>query len=764
MRHRTTPTRHSEFTARAIVRVIAALIVTLWLAGFAPLVTLAQNDPSADGTPDASLPVEPATGSLTIHVYTCDAGAVDPVAVISAFTPDASCTEDLERVVALTVGGTAIEASSGTTLDVPEGAVTVVETSSGASAELTIAADAPAEAAVVFAAVTGADVSPTAGPTGTVRIEKHLCSAAIQSTDDLAALGDLQAQVLACPLITRPGDTGPNGAVNGNDADHPVDFDFTLTSGDPSDPRTASISGGDATFTPDQVCEADLGVDLDGDSQQTTCFDASNYAFADVAQGAVAVDELAPSGYRLGGASVKQDSGLPAPTVDVAAGRISLDTSGVDDATLLVFNFRDPIENRLTIVKHACAAGIANADDLAGLGGFDAQIAACPVITLPGDAGPDGSVSGGQVGFDFAVKGTDGAAQTILDATFVPNQLCESDAGIDLTGDGDQDDCLDASGYQYDNVAQGAGVIVREQALPEGYVFGAAQLDPSSSRASISNVDTAKGRVTLDTSSDGDVTLHVFNVVAPPPTPTATPTAIPTSTPSPSPTTTSTPTRTPIATPAPTRTPTPPPGPSTGSVRVIKLWCLADVAYTTGTALSPGQAAGPDQLGDETCIAGDASFEIDLYGSDPLPEFNVGGGGQLTYDGLPVTSTGSGPHTITELDSGASVDFDVEPGTVTRVIFLNYEVDEVVDEVVDDSVVDGSAIGDAAAVDDGTDSSSVSAGPNDDGAASVVNGEDLAETGAGGPPAGTNDNGVLLLELGALMIVTGYAALRRRRT
>ena len=107
---------------------------------------------------------------------------------------------------------------------------------------------------------------------------------------------------------------------------------------------------------------------------------------------------------------------------------------------------------------------------------------------------------------------------------------------------------------------------------------------------------------------------------------------------------------------------------------------------------------------------------------------------------LPVTDGSSGPHVITELYSGESTDFDIDPDTVTRVIALNYEVEETDEEDEEDEDYE----------EDYEDEEDIESG------------EDLAETGFG--PTGSPVDGGMVFMLGAMsiLVLAGAAGFRRR--
>lgn len=144
----------------------------------------------------------------------------------------------------------------------------------------------------------------------TVMIMKHLCNANIQSVADFVAVENkgaggkpggigtvpgLVATVLACPSIVRTADSYSPGAVASKTK---ANFNFTIND-------SAAMSGDltTAEFMQGKLCEDKVGLDANGDGKISadTCLDVSNYAFSNVAEGAVTVTETTPpDGSRFG--------------------------------------------------------------------------------------------------------------------------------------------------------------------------------------------------------------------------------------------------------------------------------------------------------------------------------------------------------------------------------------------------------------------------------------------------------------------------------
>lgn len=186
---------------------------------------------------------------------------------------------------------------------------------------------------------------------------------------------------------------------------------------------------------------------------------------------------------------------------------------------------------KLMIMKHACTeepvknqadfdaiVAKANGDEVTALA---LTVLACPTIVLTddGDAQTDG-VKNDPVDFDFTVTDSGGFEQTLADAEFVPQKLCETDIDRDANGDGNKtaDVCLDTSHYMFSDLAVG-DVTVVENSPPNGWKFGTMLLTPKALQpsgddaASGADFDAASSTVTLDLAGDTDnsVMLHIYN-------------------------------------------------------------------------------------------------------------------------------------------------------------------------------------------------------------------------------------------------------------
>ncbi len=338
------------------------------------------------------------------------------------------------------------------------------------------------------------------------------------------------------------------------------------------------------------------------------------------------------------------------------------------------------IPGQITITMHLCPSTIANRDGFDALGGFDQQMAACPSILLPGNSPVPGTTGGSAASFDLnmATGAADTAEnQTLANSIFTPGSRCETDAGFDLDSDGLLATCFDLSGYALDYAAIGA-VTISLGPLPPDSRLGAVGFIPGSGDELTLKRTSKEGVIELDTTGDDAVSLNVFLLstaaatqvpatATATPKPTKTPTPIPaTATATPKPTKTPTPVpATATATPKPTQTPTPVPQGS-GTLQATALFCTADIDATSLNVLPPGQEAGGADLGDSTCVGGNASFDLYRNGSY-VASISTGVNGVNSMSGLAV-----GSYTITNPKSGASSDASIANGTITRAILLSY--------------------------------------------------------------------------------------------
>lgn len=101
-------------------------------------------------------------------------------------------------------------------------------------------------------------------------------------------------------------------------------------------------------------------------------------------------------------------------------------------------------------------------------------------------------------------------------------------------------------------------------------------------------------------------------------------------------------------------------------MQAIALYCTADIDAARLTVLPPGQEAGGADLGDSTCIGGNATF--DLYrGGNFVASVSTGVPGVAFLSNLET-----GNYTVIDRKSGASGDATIANGTITRSILLSF--------------------------------------------------------------------------------------------
>ncbi|PSG96200.1 hypothetical protein BRD56_11770 [Thermoplasmatales archaeon SW_10_69_26] len=195
----------------------------------------------------------------------------------------------------------------------------------------------------------------------------------------------------------------------------------------------------------------------------------------------------------------------------------------------------------IRVMKHVCTPSVQNIDDFEsvdpngdGQTTFADKVLACPTVVQPGDEYVDGAVS-----FDdkhemqFEIEDENGDVHTIEDATFQQQQVCESEdasededaataaLGADVSGDGDQDDCLDTSLYVYEGVADGEVTVTETQTPgltePGALEFTPQALNPNNDADTLleeeNEVFADDNMVELRTTEDdnGAITLHLYN-------------------------------------------------------------------------------------------------------------------------------------------------------------------------------------------------------------------------------------------------------------
>jgi hypothetical protein len=650
-----------------------ALLLTLVSGGALPISAQGDDATLDEGTPPPDQGSEPQYGLLQISAVSCtgggDAGMVS-ILLGSEYSPPGECVDGSSALLIDGIDYGPVTPYLEVQLGV--GVHSLYDPISGAARDIEIVADTATPVVIVtFAAAADPTVEPAAEPaTSGLTIVAHSCEPDVQSVDQLDALGNLTARLNTCPAFALPGYSA-GGATSGGE----FDFDFTLT---PATGDAQTLTGNGA-FVDDAFCESTVGA-LDNDPTNDRCVSNAGFGF-ELPEGAITLTQtFVPDTMRYVAAETGSDADAGIITgSDPGSGYLGLDTTlrGTDQPVVHLYYLNPP---RVNVVVHLCGPDVASSDALQGLGSLAAQLLACPATAR--------SNEGGVADFGVTVSDNNWGARGLDASTFDPTVICESDIG-EWTGDGSDNACVDAPTYRFDQTAMGY-VSVSQDYAPDGYTFAGAN---SSDGGTITSVDPS-GVVALDTSFDGDVTVHLFDIVATPePTATATstntpvpPTATRTATrPAPTPTrtatvppSTQTPTRTAIAT-EPTGSTT-----QTGTVTIAALYCLSGSGATL-VALAPGEQASAADLGGSSCFAGDATVQLTLDDGSTVPGLKLGRDGVESIQNIPVTTNGS--HTLTEGLSGQSATFDIEPGTVTRVIIRYGAGMAMVDEGVTSSGV-----------------------------------------------------------------------------
>ncbi|MEZ4531287.1 MAG: hypothetical protein R2855_09670 [Thermomicrobiales bacterium] len=667
---------------RAFPTMLLVALLSALLAGGHAMPATAQD---GEGTP----PVEeqaPLTGWLQVSALSCTGGG-DPgvvsILLAAEYVPSGECIDGYQ---ALLIDGIDYgPAAPYLELQLDAGIHNLYDPVSGASRDVEVFADGATQVIVIAFSAAEPTVEPTVEPaadaiTSGLTVVAHSCKPDIQYVDQLWALGNVTDRMNACPAMTLPGFPSPGGTVNGGEQY----FDFTLT---PAVGDAQSLTG-NGSFVSDAFCESTVGP-LDNDPTNDRCVSTSGFAFQ-LPEGPIALDLTSVPdlmSYVAAETGSEADAGIITAS-DPSSWHLSLDTSlrGTEQPVVHLYYLNPP---RVNVVMHLCGAEIGSSDGLNALGSLAAQLLTCPAVARAEDGGSA----------DFSVTVADGnwGARDLYGAWLEWTATCESDIG-DWDGDGGNNACVDAPTYRFDQTALGY-VAVTLNWVPAGYTFGGAN---SQEGGVISAIDLATATVSLDTTYDGDVTVHLFAIPqAPEPTSTSTSistsTAVPTNTASPTRTTTPVPpsataTRTattPASTSTPTRThtATATTGPSTstatsvppsatateqsgsttgsGTLTVVALYCLTS-SGTSVVALAPGASATASDLGGSSCFAGDASVQITYASGESVPAFKLGRDGVESIQNIPAAS--GSLHTLTEQLTGQGAAFAIEPNTVTRVI------------------------------------------------------------------------------------------------
>lgn len=673
-----------------------SLLVVLFgvlLAGGFTMPALAQD---GEGTPPPEEQV-PASGWLQISAVRCIGGGepgVVSILLAAEYTPPGACIDGYQALLidGIDYGPVAPYLE----LQLGAGFHNLYDPSTGVSRDVEVVADGATQVVVVAFAAAEPTAEPTVEPavetvTGGLTIVAHSCKPDIQYVDQLWALGGLTERLNACPAMTLPGYPSPGGTVNGGEQY----FDFTLT---PAAGDVQSLTG-NGSFVSDAFCESSVGA-LDNDPTNDRCVSTSGFSFQ-LPEGAITLQQTAvPDLMRYVAAETGNDADAGVITAsDPSSWYLGLDTSlrGTEHPVVHLYYLNPP---RLNVVMHLCGSEIGSSDDLYALGSLAAQVLSCPAVAR--------AVDGGSADFEVAVSDGNWGTRDLYGALLDWTATCESDIG-DWNGNGGDNACVDAPTYRFDQTALGY-VAVSLSYAPIGYEFGGASSEDGDV---ITVIEPSTGTVSLDTSYDGDVTVHIFSIhqaqvatatATTAPTQTATPTRTHTVVPpsatatrtATSPAASSTPTRTatPVATSGPatsTATLVPPSATATestgsntgsGTLTVVALYCLTS-SGTSVVALAPGAAATGADLGGSSCFAGDASVQITYASGESVPAFKLGRDGVESIQNIPATAGAS--HTLTEQLTGQSAAFTIEPNSVTRVIVKYGAGTSMVDEGVNSS-------------------------------------------------------------------------------
>jgi hypothetical protein len=598
-------------------------------------VAASQASPETGDQPST----EPPTGVIRVVALDCTLAEGEGYLALlleSEFVPDASC---VESVAAVYIDGVDFgPAAPALELALDVGTHTVIEANTGTSRSIDLFVDTVSTMWVVnFSAVAAAEELVT--DTVTLSLVVHACEAEVISADGLLALGGRYGRLAKCPVLTLPGAYAPDGSVTaGQDW-----FDFAI-----QDANGFTASMADAAFVPDLACESGLGIELTESPYDDACYSTSRYDLTMPAASLTISTTGMPALHRFGYAETDDPAIESAAYVtDSAAGSFVVEAGSElgDPLKVHVYLLSPP---QLTIVQHLCGEDVGSPEALQALGGFVPRALACPAVTRAVDGG----------GLDFDASVADGAAvsHALGGGEIVTWSVCEFELGFDYNGDPNDNACLEMPAYRLTNVARGA-VEIWQTFGSAGTTFGGLDFVPGTDDgATLLGSDTANAMMSLDTSIDGDMVVHLYALTAPaepeePAEPEATATAAPL----------------PMATSTPAD-----PEVTTGAIQVAALYCLGSRTVTTLTALAPGQPATASELGGD-CFAGDGQVQITLASGAVQPPFRLGREGLKWIDGLPVSGEGGGAHLLTDQVSMKSISFDIDPGQVTRVI-LRVEV------------------------------------------------------------------------------------------
>lgn len=659
----------------------------------------------------------PVVGTLLVNTWDCirDDQAEGTVTLLpEGNIGDFTCTPNGQ--VGIAVDGNGVTFDSGETLELLVGPHQLIENSQGSTLDIEITEGGTTTVDAVFAVAPAPTETPSATPEpptvtntpaptetatasqptiGSVKIVTHLCAQGIFEESDLTSL-DWAERIVACPALVLPHNYGDVNAdyVNANDPADPLPYDYTFAYEAADNPVSVAIA--DATFSDGSICEDVLG-NQNGVGNDNQCWDLSGYAVDDVESGSVTLTAgTLPPTYSFGDVSTNPESNDEQAVVSVNSetGAIELDTTDDGEIELHLFALPVPIEQQVRVIAHLCPEGISSRSAFNALADHSERLITCPSIVLTGDT-PSSGLTNGSRDFTITVRGGDLTTQSIADVPFNQSLVCEADLPADINGSPNDNLCLDLSNYTVSNVVQG-DVTVNATGAPTGNLYVGVSFDPGTDDADAYITAGASGTIKLNTTADGDVTLHVFYGPQPPATATPMVTASPTATRTPTPGgPTATATRTPTRTPTPTRTATPggptatatntptvsatpggntstptatsTPNASAGTLQVFKNWCEGAESNTRIRALAPGADAVREDFGDATCDYGNSPFVLTTEGGNTVQNFDVPPLGMIRLENIEP-----GTYRIQDLQSDKSTSLTILSGTVTKVISLQY--------------------------------------------------------------------------------------------
>lgn len=624
-----------------ILQIVLAFLLLL------PAGSIAAQDGESEAESAQSSPAtQSPPGWLQVVAVTCevaDGSASVAVYLAAEYAPGASCYNGYADVwldgVGYGAAGPVLE------LQLEAASYSLMEPVSGVSRVVDIYADSLTVVYLVSTIVVPREeeVAPAQEVASTdLAVQMHVCDPGIQDIDGLLALGSRTARLSECPVLTLPGYNALDGTENAGQAW----FDVAVTG---SSGFAAALSNG--AFVPDAVCESTLGVQLSTNPYDDACFSTSSLVL-DAPQESLTMTVTAlPELHRFGYAEAGDDV-TTAWVIDQPSGTFGVDlTASTAGGVVHVYLFAPP---RLTVVQHLCGPETTTLESFQAIDGFLNRTTSCPAVTREG------------FGFDATIADGWGVSHALSNVAPVTLAICEADLGFDINGQAGDNACLEFAAYPIVKVERGA--IEVYPAFPAGFALAGVDFTPGSNdAATLLSVSLDQPQIALDTTFDGNVVLHIYayQPVATPPEPTPTDTATATATAATATPTASGAAATSTSTAAPllTVTPTVPSTVELGTLQVVALYCLGSQNQTSLWALPPGQQAGEAQIGGQ-CFGGDARVQVAFAGQGAGETTQLGRDGVVWFENAPAGTS----HSITDLVSGKSTTFSVQPGAVTRVV------------------------------------------------------------------------------------------------